>query len=74
MKTIKIGISRCLLGQRVRYDGADKYSRICNEDLAERFELVSVCPEVDAGLTVPRPPVELQSPLLLKLVYQACKN
>jgi len=59
LKTIKIGISRCLQGQRVRYDGAGKYSRICNEELAERFELVSVCPEVDAGLTVPRPPVEL---------------
>jgi|GEM_PF-532470 len=58
-KLIKLGVSRCLMGERVRYDGATKYSDVCHKELASQFSLVSVCPEVEAGCSVPRPPVEL---------------
>jgi len=47
------------MGERVRYDGATKYSDVCHKELASQFSLVSVCPEVEAGCSVPRPPVEL---------------
>ena len=56
MKTILI--SRCLLGDPCRYDGA---SRPCPEveKLRERFVLVPICPECDGGLPVPRTPAEI---------------
>ena len=56
---IRIGISRCLIGDSVRYDGANKYSKICCTELSKGFQLIPICPEVGAGLSVPRPPVEL---------------
>jgi len=56
---IKIGISRCLIGDPVRYDGASKYSEICCTQLATNYQLIAICPEVDSGLSVPRPPIEL---------------
>ena len=59
IKKPQVGVSRCLLGDAVRYDGDSKASRIVIEQLAELFELIPVCPEVEAGLTVPRPPVQL---------------
>ena len=58
-----VGVSRCLLGDAVRYDGASKPSRIVIEQLGALFELTPVCPEVEAGLTVPRPPVQLTGPV-----------
>jgi uncharacterized protein YbbK (DUF523 family) len=54
-----IGVSACLLGERVRYDGGDKLDRRLYELLSRDFELFPVCPEVAAGLGVPRPPVQL---------------
>ena len=54
-----VGVSRCLLGHAVRYDGDSKSSSIVIEALGELFELMPVCPEVEAGLSVPRPPVQL---------------
>jgi uncharacterized protein YbbK (DUF523 family) len=51
-------VSACLLGEPVRYDGADKYQAWVPQ-LAEQLELISCCPEVAAGLAVPRPPVQL---------------
>jgi len=56
---ISIGVSRCLVGDSVRYNGTDKYSIVCCSTLAENFELHSICPEVESGLSVPRAPVEL---------------
>jgi uncharacterized protein YbbK (DUF523 family) len=53
-----VGVSRCLLGDAVRYDGASKPDAIIGE-LGELFELIAVCPEVEAGLGIPRPPVQL---------------
>lgn len=54
-----VGVSSCLLGHAVRYDGDSKPDNIVIEQLGELFELVAVCPEVEAGLSVPRPPVRL---------------
>lgn len=56
----RVGISACLQGIRVRYDGADQLFPAIDV-LATALELVPICPEVGAGLTVPRPPVRLLS-------------
>ena len=56
---MKIGVSACLAGQRVRYDGKDQRSPSIERDLAPRFELISICPEVGAGMAVPRPPIQI---------------
>ena len=55
---IRIAVSACLLGERVRYDAEDKRSPLILS-LAEEFELRSFCPEVAIGLSVPRAPVQL---------------
>jgi uncharacterized protein YbbK (DUF523 family) len=54
-----LGVSRCLLGHAVRYDGDSKPHAVVIDQLGELFQLVPVCPEVEAGLSVPRPPVQL---------------
>lgn len=59
LSRIRIGISSCLLGQPVRYDGGHKYAAYIARGLGRRFELVPVCPEVAIGLGVPRPPMQL---------------
>jgi uncharacterized protein YbbK (DUF523 family) len=56
----RVGISRCLLGDRVRYDGdSTPLSDAVLSALNSSLELVAVCPEVEAGLGIPRPPVRL---------------
>lgn len=57
--TIRIGVSGCLLGQNVRYDGGNKYDAYIVRTLGRYFDLVAVCPEVAIGLGVPRPPIRL---------------
>jgi uncharacterized protein YbbK (DUF523 family) len=59
IKKPAIAVSRCLLGHAVRYDGDSRPHRVVIERLAELFDLLPVCPEVEAGLGVPRPPVQL---------------
>lgn len=54
-----IAVSRCLLGDPVRYDGRDKDARDLMEKISGLFSILPVCPEVEAGLSVPRPPVQL---------------
>ena len=56
---IKVGISACLLGEPVRFNGGHKESRLCSETLARHFEFVPVCPEVAIGLGTPRQPIRL---------------
>lgn len=56
---IKIGISSCLLGQKVRFDGQHKYHWYINEVLSDYFEYVSICPELEIGMGVPRKTVRL---------------
>lgn len=57
--TIKIGISSCLLGNRVRYDGGHQHDRFITDTLGKYFEFVPVCPEEECGLGVPREPMYL---------------
>ncbi len=57
---IRIGVSRCLLGEKVRYDGGHKADRRIAKDLGTYLELLGVCPEVEYGLAVPREPLRLQ--------------
>ncbi len=54
-----IGVSQCLLGDAVRYDGQSRADQIILEQLAPLFKFLPVCPEVEAGLSIPRPPVQL---------------
>jgi len=56
---IRIGVSSCLLGQEVRYDGGHKHSGYITQTLARHFEFVPFCPEVAIGLGIPRPPIRL---------------
>ncbi len=55
---IRIAVSACLLGERVRYDGAQKRHSLIMK-LADEFVLQPFCPEVATGLGVPRAPVQL---------------
>ena len=57
---IKIGISACLLGELVRYDGGHKLDRSLVEELGGQFQLIPVCPEVGCGLPVPREKMRLE--------------
>jgi uncharacterized protein YbgA (DUF1722 family)/uncharacterized protein YbbK (DUF523 family) len=59
MGKIKIGISSCLLGEKVRYDAGHKLDRYITDTLGQYFEWVHVCPEVEYGLPVPREPMRL---------------
>jgi len=56
---IRVGISACLLGQNVRYDGGHKLDRYIRDTLGQYLEFVPVCPEVECGLGVPREAMRL---------------
>ena len=56
---IKLGVSTCLLGEPVRYDGGHKRDRYLTGVLAKFFTFVPVCPEFECGLGVPREAVRL---------------
>ncbi len=56
---LRIGISSCLLGEPVRYNGAHKLVSWLDA-LAAEVEWISVCPEVESGMGVPREPVRLE--------------
>jgi len=59
MKKIPIGISSCLIGQNVRFDGGHKRDAYITGSLAEFFEFHAFCPEVEIGLGTPRPTIHL---------------
>ena len=59
IEKIRIGVSSCLIGERVRYDGDHKRDAFIADTLGAAFELVPVCPEVAVGMGVPRPPIRL---------------
>lgn len=59
MQKIKIGISTCLLGEKVRYDGGHKLDRYITDTLGNYFEWVPACPGVEYGLPVPRESMHL---------------
>ena len=56
---IRLGISTCLLGENVRYDGGHRRDRFIIETLGQFVEFVPVCPEVECGLTIPRESMHL---------------
>ena len=58
--TIRLGVSTCLMGESVRYDGGHKRDRFLLNTLGEFVDYVSVCPEVEIGLPVPREAMHLQ--------------
>jgi uncharacterized protein YbgA (DUF1722 family)/uncharacterized protein YbbK (DUF523 family) len=57
--TIRVGVSSCLLGKKVRFDSGHKHDRYLTDILGGYFSFVPVCPEVEVGMTVPRPTVRL---------------
>ncbi|MGO1749612.1 MAG: YbgA family protein [Marinobacter sp.] len=60
MSGIPVGISTCLLGKEVRHDGGHKHSRYCTQVLSQHFDFRPICPELEAGLGVPRPAIHLR--------------
>jgi uncharacterized protein YbgA (DUF1722 family)/uncharacterized protein YbbK (DUF523 family) len=56
---IKLGISTCLLGESVRYDGGHKLDKFLVDTLGSYVEYVPVCPEVECGFSVPRESLRL---------------
>jgi uncharacterized protein YbbK (DUF523 family) len=55
----RVGISRCLLGDEVRYDGGHRRDALLIATLGTFVEWVPVCPEVEAGMGTPREPIHL---------------
>lgn len=56
---IPVGVSACLLGQRVRHDGGHRQDRFVIDVLGPHFRYMAVCPEVGVGMGVPRPALRL---------------
>jgi uncharacterized protein YbgA (DUF1722 family)/uncharacterized protein YbbK (DUF523 family) len=59
MATIKLGISSCLLGERVRWNGGHKLDRFLTDTLGRFVQYCPVCPEVECGFGCPREPLRL---------------
>ena len=57
---IKIGVSSCLMGNTVRYDGGHKHDRYLSDILGRFFQLIPVCPEVECGMPIPREAMRLE--------------
>lgn len=58
---LSLGISTCLLGERVRHDGGHKRDEFLTNVLGKFVQWVPVCPEVEVGMGTPREPVRLES-------------
>lgn len=68
---LRVGISSCLLGNAVRYDGGHKLDRFLRDTLGRHVQFVPVCPEVECGLPVPREAMRLvgeTTPPLLRMI------
>jgi len=59
MEKIKIGISSCLLGNPVRYDGGHKLDRFLRDTLGQYVDYLPVCPEAECGMGIPREAMRL---------------
>ncbi|MBW1698121.1 MAG: DUF523 and DUF1722 domain-containing protein [Deltaproteobacteria bacterium] len=57
---VRLGISSCLLGDNVRFDGGNRMDRFLTHSLAQFVDYVPVCPEIEAGFGVPREPFRLE--------------
>jgi uncharacterized protein YbgA (DUF1722 family)/uncharacterized protein YbbK (DUF523 family) len=75
MEAVRLGISACLLGEPVRYDGGHKLDRFVRDTLGRYVEYVPVCPEVECGLGVPRESMHLEGdPQAPRLVTSRTKR
>ena len=63
MEKIRMGGSSCLLGEKVRWNGDHKQDLYVRHVLGNYFEYVSVCPEMEVGMGVPRETVALYGTL-----------
>ncbi len=73
-RKIKLGISSCLLGNPVRYDGGHKLDRFLRDILGEFVDFVPVCPEFETGFGVPREAMRLSGdPSMPRLITQKTK-
>ncbi len=59
-RSIQVGISTCLLGEKVRWDGGHKHSHYITDILGQYFSFTPVCPELEVGMGIPREPVHLE--------------
>jgi uncharacterized protein YbbK (DUF523 family) len=59
-RTIAVGVSACLLGEKVRYDGGHRGDSNITDALGRFFYFVPVCPEVECGMSIPREPMRLE--------------
>ena len=60
MTRVKIGVSACLLGQKVRYDGKDKFADLAKYFDPKVYQLIPICPEVEMGMSIPRPAIQMR--------------
>jgi uncharacterized protein YbgA (DUF1722 family)/uncharacterized protein YbbK (DUF523 family) len=75
MERVKIGISTCLLGEAVRYDGGHKLDRFLRDTLGQYVDYVPVCPEVECGFGIPRESMHLEGdPQAPRLVTSRTKR
>lgn len=61
MEKILVGISSCLLGNEVRFDGGHKRHSYIEQTLGQYFQFRSFCPEVECGMGIPRPVIQLRN-------------
>ena len=74
MERIRLGVSQCLLGENVRYDGGHTLDHYIRDTLGQYVDFVPVCPEAECGLGIPREPMRLvgnpESPCLVTIRTQ----
>jgi uncharacterized protein YbgA (DUF1722 family)/uncharacterized protein YbbK (DUF523 family) len=58
-RPLRLGVSSCLLGEKVRFDGGHARDRFVSESLGQWFEYQPVCPEMEIGMSAPRPTIRL---------------
>jgi uncharacterized protein YbgA (DUF1722 family)/uncharacterized protein YbbK (DUF523 family) len=56
----RLGVSSCLMGQPVRFDGGHKNNRFISASLIDYMDFQPVCPEIESGMSVPRPTIQLR--------------
>ncbi len=61
MKKTRIAVSACLIGLKYRYDGTSKMNMDIVNALKDKVDFIPVCPEVECGLSIPRPPMRLET-------------
>ncbi len=74
MKRVKLLVSKCLLGEKVRYDGGHKEDLIIKEIFGKFVDFVPVCPETESGLPTPRDPLILVKDEEIKIVSKNNKT